>query len=158
MSVDNYDDILNATWDDIPVEHVLPTGGWLLRGDNAAFIRPKEEGKKAKVLFTYKAVQPTETVRAEDLEELPEGYDLSINNLQHQVFIESAADWDNVRKHLAKHGITLTGNLFDERGKLAFNKAFRGSEIVANLDQDNYQNDAGETIWKNKLNNFQRAE
>lgn len=151
----DYDDILNATWEGMPTEVVLPAGAWVLRGENAAFVRPKEEGKKAKVLFSYKAVAPVEGV---DTSSLPDDYDISINNLTFTIFIETAKDWDQVRKHLAKHGVAVTGALFDERGKLAFNKAFRGTEVVANLEQDNYENAQHEVIWQNKLSGFQRAE
>lgn len=150
-----YDDILNATWDDIPEAQLLPVGNWLLKGSNVAYLKPKTEEDKAKVLFTYKASKPVNV--AEDLLEELGDYDVSINDLQLQIFIESAADWTKVRKQAELGGVDVGNKLFDDSGKLAFAKKFRGSEVVAEVGQRNYTNRDDEVVWQNSISKFQRV-
>lgn len=152
----DYDDILNRTWDDIPEPQLLPNGGWMLSGANVALVKPKEDNQALKVLFSYKAKQPT-NVADDLLEELGE-YDFTINDLTFTIYVETAADWSKVKKHLAKHGVEVSGALFNEAGKLAFAKAFRGSEVIAEVGQRSYEDAAGETIWQNTLSKFQAVE
>lgn len=157
LMAQDYDELLNQTWEELPVAVLLPAGGWLLKGTTVGFVKPKEEGQSAKVLFTYKAKEPI-SVADDLLDELPEGYDLDINDVQYTIYIENAGDWDKVRKHLAQHGVTLTGRLFDDNKKLAFAKAFSGTEVIAELGQRSYENAAGETIWQNSVSKFQKVE
>lgn len=151
----DYDDILNATWEDLPVAQLLPVGNWLLKGSNVAFIKAKTEDEKSKVLFTYKAHSPVNV--ADDLLEELGDYDITINDLQLQVYIENATDWANVRKQAELGGVKVEGKLFDDAGKLAFAKAFRGSEVVAEVGQRNYTNRDGDVIWQNSVAKFQRV-
>lgn len=152
----DYDDILNRSWEEIPSEQVLPIGHWVVRAKNAAFIRPKEEGKHSQVFFSYVAYQPTDDVDEAELEELVNsGYDISITRLSHTIFIETAADWSKVKDHLASHGLTMSGKIFDDKGKLAFNADFRKTEVTAYLDQDHWEDKVTKkTKWKNTLSDF----
>lgn len=151
----DYDDVLNETWDDLPVEKTLPDGGYRLKGTNVAWVKPKTEGQKAKVLFSYEAKEPL-TVDADVLEEkLGDNYDLALNNLTFTIFIETAKDWQQVKKHLKVHGIEAEGPLFDDNKKLAFAKAFRGSEVVAQIGHRFFENNAGEQVEQNTLSKFQ---
>lgn len=152
----DYDDLLNTSWENIPEPVNLPGGSYLIKGANVAFVKAKEEGKPHKVLFSYNAQSPV-AVDEDALAELPEGYEIETNDLTYTVFIEKAADWNNVRKHLELHGIELTGGIF-ENGKLSFAKAFRGAEIVAEVGQRFYTNAAGDSIPQNTLSKFQRVE
>lgn len=151
----DYDDILNRTWEEIPTPVLLPAGGWLLVGKNAALVKPKEEGKSLKILFSYQAKEPVSV--AEDLLEELADYDISINDLSFTVYIETPADWAKVKRHLALAGVEMTGSILDEAGKLAFNKAFRGSEVVAEVGQRSYDDANGDTIWQNSLSKFQKV-
>jgi hypothetical protein len=149
----DYDDILNRTWEDVPEPVLLPVGDWLIAGKNAALIKPTKEGQSLKVLFSYGAKSPVAV--AEDLLEELGDYDITINDLTYTIYLESAADWDKVRKHLALHGVEMTGAILDDNGKLAFNKAFRGAEVVGQVGQRSYENADGDTIWQNSLSKFQ---
>ena|SRR6478609_8183408 len=151
----DYDDLYNVTWENIPEAVTLPDGGYLLKGANMAFIKPKEEGKGGKVLFTYKAKEPV-SVDQDALDDLPQGYDLDINDLNFTIWIESASDWNKVRDHLSLHGVETAGPLF-VNGKLAAAKDFKGSEVVAQVSTSFYKNNAGETIPQNNLKQFQRV-
>lgn len=154
----DYDDILNRTWEDVPEPELLPAGGWLLVGGNVSLIKPKEDGKSAKILFSYKAKEPVSV--ADDLLEELGDYDFSINDLNYTVYIENASDWDKVRKHLALSGVEIDNKakIVNEAGKLSFAKAFRGSEVVADVGQRSYENSEGNTIWQNSLSKFAKVE
>lgn len=151
----NYEDILNRTWDEIPEPVLLPAGGWLLAGKNVALVKPKEEGKSLKILFSYQAKEAISV--AEDLIEELGDYDIAINDLSFTIYVENPSDWNKVRKHLALHGVEMEGSILDENGKLAFNKAFRGSEVVAEIGQRSYDDANGDTIWQNSLAKFQKV-
>lgn len=154
MALD-YEDILNRSWDEVPEPQNLPSGGWLLKGTNVSLVKPREEGQSLKVLFTYKAVKPVSV--AEDLLEEMGDYDFSVNDLQFTVYLESAADWNSVRKHLAIHDLSMDGNILDGNGKLAFAKKFRGAEVIAQVGERSYENSVGETVWQNTLSKFQKV-
>src|SRR5690606_4101030 len=126
---DDYDDILNRSWDDIPIPQVLPLGSYLLRNRNVTY-KPATDTASARVLFFYNVREPMDDVDADALAELGEDYDLSTNQVVASFFVESARDWDTVRNHLALHGVDLSGKTIRE----AF-KEVRGKEVVAYLDQ-----------------------
>jgi hypothetical protein len=151
----DYDDLLNRTWDDIPEPVLLPGGTWMVAGKTAALVRPKEEGKSLKILFGLKAKEPV-NVAQEELDELGD-YDITINDLQHTIYIENASDWDKVRKFLAVFGVEIDTKvkIVDGNGKLSFAKAFAGAEAVAEIGQRNYQDANNETVWQNNLSKFQ---
>lgn len=148
----DYDDILNRSWDEIPEPQILPAGDWLVAGANAALVKPTEEGKSLKVLLSYTAKSPV-AVDEDKLAELGE-YDISTSDLNYTIFVEKASDWDKVRKHLAIAGVPMEGAILNENGKLGFAKAFRGSEVVVELGERSFQNQAGETIWQNSMSKF----
>lgn len=152
----SYDELLSGTWEDIPDAVLLPNGGWLLKGTTVALVKPREEGKAMKVLFTYKAKEAVAV--AEDLIDELGDYDITINDLTFTIFLESAADWSKVKKHLALHGIEMKGSILNEDGKLAFAKNFRNSEVVAQVGSRSYDNAEGETVWNNTLSKFQAVE
>lgn len=152
----DYDDILNATWEDIPEPKTLPDGGWLLKGRSVAWILPKKEEDSAKVLFGYKPKSPV-SVDDEALEALGADYDLEMNDLNFSILIKSAADWNKVKKHLEIAGIELDGPLFGEDGKLAFAKAFKGTEVVAQVTTQHYEQN-GEAKTGQNLSKFQAVE
>lgn len=151
----DYDDLLNQTWEDLPEPAPLPGGGYLIKGTNAAFVKAKEEGQSHKVLLTYKIKEPV-TVDADQLADLGEDYDFSVNEATFTIWIESPADWQKVRDHLAIHGVELTGKLFTDNGKLAFAKDFRGAEVIAEVGVRYYQKN-GENVPQNTLSKFQRV-
>lgn len=157
MSID-YDDLINRTWEDIPEPELLPNGGWMLEGGNVSLIKPKEKGKSSKVLFSYKAKEPVSV--PDDLLEEMGNYDFSINDLNFTIYLENASDWDKVRKHLELHGIELNkkDRLVNEAGKLSFAKDFRGSKVIGDIRDRNYENADGVTIWQNSVSKFQRVE
>lgn len=156
MTAMSYDDIFNQTWEEVPEPQLLPDGGWLLTGANVSFIASQDADKSSKVLFNYKAKSPV-SVDEDQLEELGD-YDITTNDLSYPIYIENAASWTAVRKHLEKHGIELTGPLFDSNKKLSFAKAFRGSEVIAQLGARTYTNSEGESITQNSVNKFQAVE
>lgn len=151
----DYNDILDRTWDDIPEPKLLPGGGWLVVGKTVGLVKPKEDGQSLKVLFTLKAKEPI-NVASEELDELGD-YDITINDLQYTVYVESAADWDKVRKFLGIFGVEMSGRIVNEDGKLSFAKAFNGAEAVAEVGQRNYENKDGDVIWQNTLSKFQKV-
>lgn len=149
----DYDDLLNQTWEELPENKNIPAGGWLLKGTNVALIKPKEEDQDLKVLFTYNPKEPISV--PQDLLDDMGDYDFTGNDIQFTVYIRRASDWNDVKAHLAKHGVELSGALLNEAGKLAFAKAFRGTEVIADIGERSYQNAAGDTVWQNTASKFQ---
>lgn len=159
---EKYSDILNRSWDDIPEPKLLPTGSWLLRGNNVALFPPKEDGQSTRIAFFYQAKEPMDDVSQEELTALGEDYAYSENDIVKQFFINRNKDWDAVRKHLALHGIDTTttddnGNTVGKSQADTF-KEFKGSEVIAYLGVKEYTNQAGETKRDNDPSSFAKVE
>lgn len=144
----SYEDILDRQWDNIPKAQILPEGSWLLKSRNASFIAPKGENSPV-CLFVFAPKEPFDDVSAEELEALGTDYDVTTNRIFYRKYVETAADWDDVRELLTKMGVDLKGKTI--RASL---KEVKGSEIVGYLKQRSYQNDAGQTKVENTVSNF----
>lgn len=148
----DYNELLDASWDDLPSEILLPDGDWELRGKNASQ-KPgveKEDGTKTngQVLMFYKAVQPVQVADA-DIEAMGD-YDFKQNDLGHTIWIDKASAWKGkVGPHLQKHGIEPSGHTIPE-----LLKAFAGSSVIATVGQRTFTSKGGETVTQNTLSNF----
>lgn len=149
----DYADILSRGWDEIPEVRALPCGSWLLRGKNASYQPPKSESGSPSVLFVHAPVEPMENVDDAELNDLGKDYDYATNKVFSRFWIETGADWDVVRRFLKAHGIDLTGKSIEDGLK-----AFKGAEVIANLDKRTYENSAGELVEENTAKNFTPVE
>lgn len=149
MSEGSYqEEILDRSWDEIPQPKLLPVGSYLLKGRNASFV-PGKDGQNDKALFFYVPKEAMDDVSESDIADLGADYDYAANQIVYTIWLEGPKDWDNMRQHLAKHGV-------DTKGKSVKDslKAFRGSEVVAYLNQRNFTNRAGENITENNPTAF----
>lgn len=144
----DYADILNKSWDEIPEVVPVPKGSYLLKGQNATFQPAKGEDGSPSVLFVYRVKEPMDDVDTGELEALGANYDLEANRIFTRFWINDGSDWDKVRKHLAKHGVPLKGNIADSL------KEFKGAEVVAFVDQRNFTDNAGQSQTENTAANF----
>lgn len=148
-SSDNYEDILNQSWDNIPVPKLLPEGSWLLRGQNAKYQPSKGEDQAPTVMFVDVPKEPMNDVDAEELAKLGDNYDLANNKLFTRVFINDASDWNKARKILKAHGIETEGQSIQDSLK-----AYKGTESIAFLSQRTFTNKAGEEQQSNEASQF----
>lgn len=151
MSKD-YEDILNQSWESIPVVQTLPDGSYLLKGRSAKYQPAKNEDGSPAVLFVYTPKEAMDDVSADELAKLGDNYDVGANRIFSKFFVNDGADWDKVRKHLVKHGIEATGSIEDSL------KAFKGTEVVAFIGTRSFTNNAGETQVENQATNFTKVE
>ncbi len=149
----DYEEILNKSWDEIPVAQLLPVGSYRLKSGGANYIEAKDADKNDCVLFPYTPVEPLQDVDADALAELGD-YDISQNKVFHRIWIEGYADWDKVRKHILKHGIELIPG---ETPKETFAR-MKGSAIIAWLDQREFEDKSGETVQTNDPTQFAAVE
>lgn len=128
---DNYSEILDRSWDDIPEPSLLPEGSWLLRGKNATYI-PKKDTLNARVLFFYVPKEPMSDVDQEALDALGDDFDYAegSDDIVKTFWIEKNAQWKDVKDHLALHGVEVKG-----RSQQETLKAFKGTEVVSFLVQ-----------------------
>lgn len=153
MSDLSYEDILNQSWGDVPEPKTLPNGSWRLKGKSAQFRAPKGQ-VPATAMFIYQAVEPMDDVDEDALRALGENYDYATKPIFFTIWLETGADFDAVRKHLAKHGVDVSTNA----GIKESLKAFRGKEIVALLDKRTFVNAAGEEKDENTASQFTPVE
>lgn len=128
----DYADIADLSWDNIQEPKVLPVGTYLLKLRNAKFQPSKDADKSPLVMFVYQAKEPMDDVKSEELDELGKDYDVTENKIFFRIYIEDGSSWDQVRKHLLKHGIEVTGSV-EETLKKA-----KGSEVLAYLEQQTF--------------------
>ena len=150
---ENYDDILDRSWDDVQKPQVLPDGSWKLNCRNASYVAAPAEDKSAKVLFFYEAVEPMDDVDVDALNALGDEYDISENDLVATFWVNKGKDWDKVRNHIKRHGIDVTGMTFKESFE-----AVRGGEIIGYLGTRTYENRAGLEVTDNEIIDFAEIE
>jgi hypothetical protein len=148
---DNYEDILNRSWDEIPEVQALPVGSYLLRARNASYQPAKDADKSPVVLFVYQVKEPMDDVDTAELAALGDNYDIGENKIFHRMYVDDNAAWDAVRQHLAKHGIS-GGTIAESL------KAFKGQEVIAYLSQRQYTDAAGEQKVQNNAGPFAAVE
>jgi len=133
----DYNEMLNRSWDAIPKTQVLPVGSWLLEGRNMIYM-DKSGTTNARVLAFYKPLEAMADVPTANLEALGKDYDLSNNDIVKTFWIERNKDWDELRDHLALHGIETKG-----QSQIDTFKAFKGKKVVAYLDIRNFKKKDG---------------
>lgn len=148
---ENYEDLLDRSFNEIPKPKTLPGGSWRLKGRNASILEPKEAGKSRQVMFVYTATEPMEDVDDDALSALGEGYDYGLKPIFVRFWLQEGADYDNLRKHLAKHGIDVET---DTPVKEILKEQFRGTEILATLDTRSFVNSVGDEQEENTASNF----
>lgn len=148
----DYDEILNRTWDEIPDEKVLPDGWYVLTAKNANFQKPKGDGN-AKILIFYTVAdalgEDDGGPRQDALEALGADYDMTENEIVQTIWVSGNKDWRAAKRHLALLGVTTEGkSLMDGL------KEVKGNPIAARLEYRTYQNKAGITVEQNDPKEF----
>ncbi len=149
----DYEDILNRSWDEIPEPELLPVGSYRLKSRGATFMEAKASDQNDRVMFIYNATEPLDDVDADALAALGD-YDISQNRLFFTIWIESYADWDKVRKHIAKHNIEAVPG---ETPKETFNR-MKGSVVIAWLDHRSFESKSGDMVETNDPTQFAKVE
>ena len=140
---ENYEDLLDRQWSDIPEVSILPVGSWGLKGVNVFHKKALRAEEKERLLFFYAAETPMDDVDEDELRNLGADYDFGQNRIVSTFWLENglnpSRDMDTVRAHLKKHGIDL--------GVLSLRESFeefKGSEVVAYLGTQTYTTNSGE--------------
>ena len=152
MTID-YEALMNGSWDDIPQPKMLPDGTWKLKLKGAAFKPSSQEGKSSTVLFIYAPKEAMDDVDAAALAALGDDYDLDLNKVFVRFWVESADDWNQVRRHLGKHGVKTEG-----KSIVASFKEAKGSEIFAFITTRDYVNGQGIEVTENAAAQFAPVE
>lgn len=149
----SYDDLMNMSWDEIPDTKVLPVGTWRLRGKSVSYKEAKDGDSNPYFMFVYTPQEPGEDVDADDLMELGADYVLSNNKVFFRMWVEGPSDMKAVMRHLAKHGIDVeSGNIGDSL------KAFKGTEVMAELTQRTFTDNSGDERVENDAQKFAAVE
>lgn len=153
---DTWDDLRKRGFDELPRDVLLPVGSYLLRGRGAKY-NPARGDANPTISFAYGVREPMDDVDDKELQKAlgPNG-DVSSKRVFYRIWLETGADWDAVRNHLAKHGVKAYPTA--EGGLEKSLEAFKGTEAVAYLDHRNYTNKAGELVTENNPTQFHKAE
>lgn len=148
----DYAEIADLSWDNIQEPKALPVGTYLLKARNAVFQPSKEADKSPVVMFVYVPKEAMEDVKAEELEALGPDYDIAENKIFSRFYIEDGSSWDQVRKHLLKHGVEVSGKIEDTLKKV------KGTEVLAYLEQNTFKRKDGSSAVGNNATEFAPVE
>jgi hypothetical protein len=151
-----YDSLINRDWSDLPEEVLLPSGQYELAGRNVFWFPDKNapEGSQSQGRVAF-FVTPTAVVEVPDelLDQLPEGYDLTTNELSYNVFVRKVTDWSKeVLPALRAFGVdTPASPIFTEDGKLnpEISKQVRGQKVIGQIEQRTWKDEKGEHTQNN---------
>lgn len=149
---ENYEDLLDRSFNEIPKPKTLPNGSWRLQGRNATIIEPKEAGKSRQVMFVYQATEPMDDVSDTELAALGADYDYGLKPVFVRFWLQEGADYDKLRKHLEKHGIDTSRDGISIKEMLK--TEFRGTEVAAYLDKRSFVDGVGEEQEENTATQF----
>lgn len=142
--------ILDRSWDDMPEVVLLPTGSYKLVVRNIAYMAPKEAGQNGKVVVFF---IPKAALSDVDTSDLPEGYDITENEVTATYWIERNKDWQPVRELLKALGVdTESGTSMKDTFKAA-----RKKEVTGYVDVRSF-NSRGQTVTQNVATDFSAGE
>lgn len=151
--MNEYDELYNRTWADIPEPKTLPEGSWVLKATSAARKNNEDNDKMGPTVnVVFSVVEPMNDVDTGELDALGDNYDVTGNKIFHKFFLRDGGS-ENVRKFLKNLGIydeTLTP---DENLKLV-----KGQQVVAFLGQRPYKDRDGNERVDNVIKAFSVAE
>ena len=147
----DYKDILSKQWKDLPQPKLLPNGSWLLRVTKV--IEPEADAKWPQFTFMMAAKQAMDDVSAADIEALGEDYDVSQSVIFHRMWASRETDFDKICRFLEKLGLDMDNLTIGD----ALEKA-KGSEIVAYVDTETYNDKDGNSVTRNTAGSFSAAE
>lgn len=153
MAKEDYDDILNRSFDDLQDDKPLE-GKWRLRVRNAAYVPPKSEDGSPTVLFFYNPIEPLDKTAEECMSELGDDYDPSENDVVARFWVDNNKSWKAVRNHLRKHeGVDWDGTIKD-----VIQKGVKGAEVDAELEPDTFEDQFGEMRDETRAAGFAKPE
>lgn len=153
---EGYDDILNRSWDELPIDKLLPDGTYILRARNANFQRGKE-GKSSKVLFYFTVTEALDDVPQDALEALGADYDITENEVVKQSWVNGRGsrqkDWRDAIATLRALGA------YDDTVPILSNlKNVAGKAIKARLGYRSYTNNQGQNVEQNEILDYAAIE
>jgi hypothetical protein len=145
--------VLKGSWGEIPEVKLLPGGTYRLRCRNVSFQAPKSEDGNPSVMFVYVPQETMDDVDQEALSELGPDYDIEENQLFERIWLERGADWDRLRKHLLKHGITEAD--LEEAGDIESSlKLAKGRDVLGLVIQRQYKDKTGTMRQENGVSTY----
>jgi hypothetical protein len=129
-TLDDYDDILDRSFDDIPMPKDLPLTSFNAVCDGVSFVKPKKEDGNPKVLFFFKMTSPVEALDDDVMAELGTDYDFNLNRYARGVWIGEGRDWKTVLEILHTIGVDTEDKTVKEAMKSA-----AGHEAVVKLQR-----------------------
>lgn len=129
-TLDDYDDILDRSFDDIPMPKDVPLTSYNAVCDGISFMKPKKEGGNPKVLAFFKLTSPVEPLDDDVMAELGADYDFTLNRYARSVWISEGRDWKTVLEILHSLGVDTEDKTVKEAMKSA-----EGHEAVVRLQR-----------------------
>lgn len=149
--VNDYDDILDRSWDEIPEAKQLPVGTYRLKAISGKYT-PGDGNLSPRVNITLITVEPVD-VDADDIAELGEDYPFSENIMNHVVWLSENRDYRNFALLLGKFGVDLDGMGIQETLRDIKN-IVKNREILAYVEPDSFVAKSGEEVHGNKPTSF----
>lgn len=148
----DYADITNLSWEEIQEPQPLPVDTYLLKARNAVFQPSKDADKSPVVMFVYVPKEAMDDVKTDELAALGADYDIAENKIFARFYIEDGSSWDQVRKHLLKHGVEVSGGILETLARV------KGTEVLAYLEQKSFVRKDGSQGTANNATEFAPVE
>lgn len=148
----NYQDILNESTANIPVDVILPQGGYVLRVSRANAILPKEEGQKLKVMVNMTVKGPLDDVDETEFRKIDRD-DVASTELLRSFNLATGYDYKNFYSFATACGIETQG-----KTKQQVVDALKGCQVQGYVKARTYENKDGASVTTNDVSNFAAVE
>lgn len=145
----SYEEILDRQWDDIGEPTIIPGGKWVVKVRQVVVFKPKTVGQSERGVIRLTPIEPLDDVDADALDALGDGYDVTVNELEYQKFLETGRDLGEWKSAFAKFGVDVQGKTWGE----VF-KEIRGKKAVAVVGKRTYTNKDGVVVPTNTVSGF----
>jgi hypothetical protein len=104
-NMQQYEEILQTGWSELPDEQYLPDGSFRFEVISAKVLPPRSEDQSAVAMFALEPKEAMSDVSDDAMAALGEEFDLSDHTIFHKIWLKKPSDWHRLQTLIEKCGV-----------------------------------------------------
>lgn len=152
-----YEDLLKQSFDELPVDKLLPGGSWHLRVRNASFLKPKTADDQAKWFVVVQGKEPMDDVDMDAVKEaFPDG-DYGVSEIPITFWLRKPSDLTKFINFMSLCGVVVERPFSVEKVNSLL-KSLKNTEFLGMVGNRMRQNTDGTSEPENTVTKFAALE